>query len=78
MKTLISITALRREMADLRRKIMLEKELAEAYIKEGFKDMAAWHLMCMEIMENGLKWRATVIRREQNNRKGGNHGKTRF
>lgn len=78
MKTLVSIPSLRREMAQLRKEIGVVRATAQAYIEEGCADMAEWHFKRMEIMEDGLKWRASAIRREQSNRKGVQNGKARL
>lgn len=74
MKKRISISALRREMAQLRRDIVSERATATVLMENGLQDMAAWHTARMQIMENGLKWRDAAIRRELSDRKGVQHG----
>lgn len=74
MKTLVSITALRQEMANIRKKITQERATAEAYLEMGASDLATWHIKMIGVWENGLKWRASAIRREQRRRKEVQHG----
>lgn len=76
MKKLVSIPALRREMAELRRDIGAERATAEALRESGCPGMAEWHIRRIAVMENGLKWREAAISRERINRKEGRHGET--
>lgn len=74
MKTRVSILALRREMANIRKDIIANKAVTEEYLKAGDALMADWHLGMVGVMEAGLKWCAAAIRREQQQRRGGRHG----
>ena len=44
------------------------------YLEAGDASTALFYMEKIDICEAGLKWRAAAIRREQRQRKGGQHG----
>lgn len=71
MRTSVSVTDLNQEMTQLRKEAGIARNMAEICLEGGLSRMAGGYLGRMETMGNGLKWRASAIRREQSNKRGG-------